>query len=143
MKQKGFTLIEILVTVSIIALLTSIGLVSYASFNRQARDAKRKADIEQIRGALELYRSDEGTYPLTADFLFGSSLTEGTNTYLSKIPQDPQNSSSGRKYYYTSDGTDYTVAAALESSVVSCSDDNCGSPTAIHCNYCLGPYGQQ
>ena len=54
--KKGFTLIELLIAVSIIAILISIGVVSYGSVNKRSRDAKRKGDIEQLRSGLEMYR---------------------------------------------------------------------------------------
>ena len=60
--KKGFTLVEMLVVATIIALLSAAGFVSYATANRNARNGKRKADLEQVRAALELYRSDNGSY---------------------------------------------------------------------------------
>ena len=64
-KKNGFTLIELLVTATIIALLTMIGVVSFTTTNQRARNGKRKADMEQARSALELYRTAIGTYPAT------------------------------------------------------------------------------
>ena len=76
MKHKGFTLIEILVTVIIIAILTAIAVVSYVSINRRSRDVKRKSDLEQVRQALEMYRSDNGFYPAVDPSTFPKS-TQG------------------------------------------------------------------
>ena len=59
----GFTMIELLVAATILSILAAIGLVSFNSANVRARDGKRKADLEQARSALELYRSDVGYYP--------------------------------------------------------------------------------
>jgi prepilin-type N-terminal cleavage/methylation domain-containing protein len=67
-RHLGFTLIELLVVVAIIVLLTTIGVVSYAQTNKKARDGKRKADLEQIRSALVLYRTDNGDYPADIDW---------------------------------------------------------------------------
>ena len=150
MKQTkiGFTLLEMLIVITIISILASIGLVSYTSFNKNSRDARRKADIEQIRAALELYRSNNGTYPLPAGtfgLAFGSgSLADTNNTYLSKIPSDPKLNLS---YYYTSDASDYTLGALLEgiSAVpAACSGTKCDqNDLNVTCNYCLGPYGEK
>lgn len=145
----GFTLIEILVVATIIGLLAAAGAVSYSQFVKQSRDAKRKADIEQIRAAVEMYRSNNGSYPLNGSGVgkvdvtacSTSGLTDSAgNTYLSKTPNDPKCSTI--KYYYSSDGTTYSIAARLEgSSVGSCiASDACG--VGYYCNYCLGPYGQ-
>lgn len=143
---RGFTFIEILVVVTIIGLLTVAGAVSYSQFVKQSRDAKRKVDIEQIRAAIEIYRSNNSLYPLTAAFDFSNCSNPGTisdasSTYLSKTPNDPKCST--MKYYYSSsDGSTYSIAVRLEgSSVGSCiAADACG--VGYYCNYCLGSYGQ-
>jgi general secretion pathway protein G len=93
--KKGFTLIELLVVIVIIGVLMGILLVSYQGPRVTARDGKRKADLEQIRSALELYHADCGQYP-TAISSTGGSLTSvvppcstDSVTYMSKVPQDP------------------------------------------------------
>lgn len=63
MKRNGFTLIELLVVIAIIGLLSSIVLASVESARAKARDAKRMADLNQIRTALELFYDDNGRYP--------------------------------------------------------------------------------
>jgi len=62
-KNLGFTLIEILVVISIIALLASIVLVSLQSSRERAVDVVGVAQERQIRSALELYYADNGYYP--------------------------------------------------------------------------------
>ena len=95
--KNGFTLIEVLVTATIIAILTSIGVASYQAANKHARDAKRRGDLEQIRSALEMYRSDNNLYPSTG----GGNWTNANNlplsSYLNPIPSPPK---TGEAYYY-------------------------------------------
>ena len=67
-KQFGFTLIEILVVATIMILLTMIGLVSYQSVGVKARNGKRAADVENVRSALVLYRTDNTGYPDSSSF---------------------------------------------------------------------------
>lgn len=64
--KKGFTLIELIIVISIIALLSVIGISTYSSVQVDARNSKRKSDLKEIKSALELYRSEIGTYPSTA-----------------------------------------------------------------------------
>lgn len=147
-RNKGFTFIEILVVTTIIVLLAAVGAASYAQFSKQSRDAKRKADMEQVRAAIELYRSSNNKYPNTADLnainfstCTPGSISDSNATYLSKIPNDPKCTT--MIYYYSSaNGSTYSIAARLEgSSVGSCiAADACGA--GYYCNYCLGPYGQ-
>ena len=141
--KKSFTLIEILVVATIIALLAAGASVSYSQLNKQSRDAKRKTDLEQIRGALEMYRSNstDGKYP-TGNWSNLSVLT-GSPKYIQSLPTDPKNPT--YVYYYSSsDGLDYTLAAQLETTS-SCTSppggNSCG--TGNPCNYCLGPYGKK
>ena len=97
--KPGFTLIEVLVAATIIALLTSIGVVSYQAANRQARDAKRKADLEQIRAALEMYKTDNHWYPNSGSGNWSNVTNLGTllAPYLSPLPFPPK---TGEAYYY-------------------------------------------
>lgn len=62
-QKKGFTLIELIVVIAILGILLTAGFASYTNTRRTSRDARRKVDLEQIRSALELYRSDNFDYP--------------------------------------------------------------------------------
>ena len=132
MRSKGFTFIEMLVVVTIIGVLASIGVANFKVANQKARDGRRQGDLQQIRAALELYRTDQNVYPLTAAFpAVGGSLIGGTTTYMSNRPGDPM---SGYLYSYTSNGTTYTLCSALELSTATVT--GCGScGTGITCRY--------
>src|SRR3989338_3198993 len=56
-RNKGFTLLELLVVVGIITILVNMGLSSFSTAQKKGRDAKRKTDIRGIQGALEQYYS--------------------------------------------------------------------------------------
>ncbi|MFH1047880.1 MAG: carboxypeptidase regulatory-like domain-containing protein [Patescibacteria group bacterium] len=68
--QRGFTLLELLVVITIIGLLSSIGYVSYQAVKVSARDAKRVSDAKQVQTALELFFEFNTSYP--SDNVFGS-----------------------------------------------------------------------
>ncbi len=61
---RGFTLVELLVSITIIAVIAAIGLTVYSSAQRSARDARRKADLQAISRALQLYYFTYKRYPL-------------------------------------------------------------------------------
>lgn len=106
--KRGFTLIELLVTMTLIAVLAGLALVSYQGARRTARDGKRKADLEEIRSALEMCYADTGSYP---GVTFGGSLTCGENTYMDSVPVDPINSGDYFYTYNTPDGVTYQLCA--------------------------------
>lgn len=131
---KSFTLIEILVVATIISLLASVTTISYSQITKQSRDGRRKTDLEQIRAALEMYRSNEDNYPVNLN-----SLTTPT-VYIQKIPTDPKPAL--YSYYYARISTsDYILGAYLEGGSSTCSQTI--SCTSKNCNYCLGPYGEK
>ncbi len=79
--NHGFTLIELLVVISIIALLSTIVLASLQTARAKSRDAKRIELVKEYANALELYRTDNGTYPVVTTgtyYCLGEAQT-GTN----------------------------------------------------------------
>jgi len=109
-KKNGFSMIELLVVTTIIIVLTTIGLVSYRSASMNARNGKRKADLESVRQALVLYRVDEGVYPVGSSF---SGMTTAIADYLATLEvNDP--SGDPYVYNYTSNGVTFSISALLE-----------------------------
>jgi prepilin-type N-terminal cleavage/methylation domain-containing protein len=89
--RRGFTLIELLVVIAIIGLLASIVLVSLQTSRIKARDARRIADVHQVRIALELYVDSNKAYPVPGGGGGWCGLITGNtfNTFLSSVPRDP------------------------------------------------------
>lgn len=121
--RSGFTLIEILVVTAIISVLAGLVFTNIKIISR-ARDAQRKADLKKIAAALEQYRSDNGSYPLsTANYKLQANCNSAalgnddcTIIYLNKIPKDPNGTAWawGGDYYYYSDGEYYMLVACIE-----------------------------
>lgn len=106
--NRGFTLVELMIVISIISILVSLGATNYVQQMKKARDGERKTELEQIRSALEMCRADTGSYPITISF--GETLTCGGNTYMNPVPVDPKNSSP-YIYTYSGGGNSYTLCA--------------------------------
>ncbi len=74
-RQKGFTLLELLVVIGIIGLLASIIVVNLTSARRKARDTKRIADVRNLQTAMEDYYAKNGAYPTSlGDLVTGQQI---------------------------------------------------------------------
>lgn len=131
-KNNGFTLIELLVVILIIGVILGLVLTALDSTKKSARDQQRLRDLNSVKQALELYRSDRGEYPDSISF--GYAFSFGGKTYMSKLPNDPL--SDGRTYQYTKTGdTKFYLCATQEGSATYSTDitDNCGYCGAARC----------
>lgn len=86
-KSSAFTLIEILVVATIIIVLTTIGIASFSTANKSARDAKRKSDLETIRQSMVLYKTQNGGFPAGDAATVKTALEGGFIT--PPLPVDP------------------------------------------------------
>lgn len=110
-KLKGFTLIELLVVIAIIGVMASLVIVNLSAANKKSRDSRRKADLSELRTALELYYEDNYGYPIQASEGDIANVAGAISpTYIKAMPTDPRN----YPYLYQSDGDEYTVKAELE-----------------------------
>lgn len=125
--KRGFTLFELLVSISIIAILTALATVSYGVAQRKARDARRTQDMDAMRKAQELYYSQNNyLYAELAD-----RLTDGG--FLEKVPSDPK---SDRSYSFAYDTLSYCFCAQLENTGGgNATDDICTMGTGDY--YCV------
>jgi general secretion pathway protein G len=81
-KQAGFTLIELMVVISLIVVLAGMGLVQYRNSIVRSKEAVLKKDLFEMRDAIDQYYADKNEYPSTLDAL----VSDG---YLRRMPKDP------------------------------------------------------
>ena len=109
-KQRGFTLIEIMVVVVILGILAALVVPQVMNRPDQAKVTVAKGDIKAIGAALDMYKLDNFSYPSTQQGL--NALVEkpsgnpqprnwNRDGYLKRVPKDPW----GNDYQYLSPGT--------------------------------------
>jgi prepilin-type N-terminal cleavage/methylation domain-containing protein len=114
-KQNGFTIVELLIVIVVIGVLAAITIVAYNGIQQRARDNRRTNDSVSIRKALELYKIDNGTYPMGGYY----ESTDANWTTFSNIlkpytgrdlPKDPINDTSHFWRYIGASGTSYSCS---------------------------------
>lgn len=134
MNKKAFTLIELMVVMAIIGILVGLSIAAMMGARKTARDGTRKADLEQIRSALEMYKVDNGLYPPLGWGGWCTQISNGTypqvknalEGYIESVPQDPVYAGTYQDYFYRrlDGGNKYALYAELET--VNVNDDFSG-----------------
>jgi general secretion pathway protein G len=81
-RKMGFTLVELLVVLSILALLLSLAYPKYFSSVERAQDAALKQTLNTVREGIDQYYADTGKYPDSLEELVEKK-------YINKLPLDP------------------------------------------------------
>jgi prepilin-type N-terminal cleavage/methylation domain-containing protein len=120
-KVSGFTLIEVLVVTSIIAILSSVVLINALDSSEKSRDAERQGDLRSVQSAIELYKHKNGRYPAqcaggsdgwTGQIGTSYACNDGTNRYIvdlapefiSVLPVDLKLNGANSGYVYRTNG---------------------------------------
>lgn len=121
--RKGFTIVELLIVIIVIAILAAIVTVAYNGITTRAFNARVQADIRNVQSLVEAYNAQNGSYPSTGGLstvLTDANCPGGTHQanwvpgVASTLPQSQTNSGlSGQRgcYMYSSDGTSYVISA--------------------------------
>lgn len=135
LKYRGFTLVELMISMSIIAILSVVLSVSFSRAQKSGRDQRRIEDLKAIQSAAEQYYMLSGSYPATA-----TSWSVGTQVVLQKFPVGPKNDI--YTYFYSAAKNGFCACSVnMESGKYG----NADQVTSVPCdfqtnggNYCVG-----
>jgi len=85
-KEKGFTLIELIIVITLIGILVGLGLPQFKNATKRTREAALKENLFQLRKLINQYLVDKGKYPQSLQTLVDEE-------YLYRIPVDPMTKS--------------------------------------------------
>lgn len=110
--NTGFTLVEMLIVIGLIALVATITVSGFGNLQQGARDGRRKEDIDKVNTAIQAYRNDTGKFPTAVNY--GELMSILTPDYISVPPVDPLNRDGFVYTYFSADGSRYELGARLE-----------------------------
>lgn len=136
--KKGFTLVELLIVMAIIAILATLIVGGFRSSQMRGRDAQRKGDLKQLANAIEIFYSDYNAYPPASGTQLAAcsynpatgngsacswgsgSMNDSKTTYMRTVSKDPVNA---QNYVYrvSTDKKQFQLFARLENT----EDKNC------------------
>lgn len=124
-RRNGFTIVELLVVITVVAILAGIVIVSYGGIQERARDSERDSHITQIKVALDRYYAENSTYPsaCSADNIGCpiGNLEVPLAEYLPNLPHDPEavvNSAEDYQYVRGSALNGYGIRVGYEARAI-------------------------
>ena len=110
--ERGFTLIEMMIVVAIIAILVAILVPNFMRARAQAQTAACEANLKEIATALELYQTDHQAYPNVTSLTAVTNQEPNIGSYLRQTPIDPVAPTGNYQYSIanpTSGSASYTI----------------------------------
>lgn len=156
--KKGFSLIEILVVIAIIASIVALAIPNYLGARQRAKDSKKKSEMIALKAALRLYYNDFNTYPASfnggvgkVNYIKGcgvngvgecpcsssldfASEADCDNIYMKKFPSDL---GTGIFYYKVTSGDDFCLRVVLDNKSdpdIATSQSRCATACGANCN---------
>lgn len=145
-KKSAFTIIEMLIVIAIIGILSTLMVTAYSRTTKNATDTKRKANLENVKGAMSMYYSIKGSWPLDSALGSWTNLMTELSTNNGLIDNISKDEPGENDVYTTckcgttgcdcSADSTFNVARLCNSCMLT--DSNCvNSPVIVAGKYCV------
>ncbi len=114
-EEKGFTLVELMVVIIILAVLTGIAVPSYLALRNRARIQATRSEMQNVATAIAIYEADLSTFPVATtiaglETALESADTTGDDVYMESCPTED---AWALDYTYTGAAGTYTLTSYL------------------------------
>jgi prepilin-type N-terminal cleavage/methylation domain-containing protein len=135
-KQKGFTIVELLIVIVVIGILATLVIVTFTGIQKKARDSQRQTDINAVNGQLAKFYTDFGFYPSLADInssAFRTAYMKGLDPESLKDPKGTStamaDATTANTYVYHATGGAGCTTTSTVSTTADPTDNTCDSYT--------------
>lgn len=111
-KERGFTIIELLIVIIVIGILATLVITTFSGIQRNARNRTREADINALHSQLEYYYGQNGNYPTLAELNDATWRSTNLKGLDSEALKDPQGSAATLVASPQADAYSYAVTPA-------------------------------
>ena len=146
--EKGFTLVELLVVISIMSILTVITVSQFMTARKKSRDVSRRGDLDGVKNALLMYYADYGVFPVAGTggiidtYAWGSEFKDADYTYMKVLPQEKWLKDKTFCYVTDTDKKKFAIYGMFENTLDSdCHmNGNIGAYSACGTQYCYAVF---
>lgn len=125
-RQRGFTIVELLIVIVVISILAAITVVAYNGVQSKARFARMQSDVKSLQKYIDAYNGINGSYPTTGGVwkyqrqdgsAFIPGIIPAVANSLPSITDGPTGGITNNTYVYNSNGTDYKLIRLYQSAI--------------------------
>jgi general secretion pathway protein G len=123
-REKGFTIVELLIVIVVIGILALLVITTYSTIQQKARNSKRASDIKSLQTQIEAYFTQSGHYPSLADMNTASFLTTNMKSLDQNALIDPLNPTQSKTLVASATAKSYAFQPKQSDGSTSCESDD-------------------
>jgi prepilin-type N-terminal cleavage/methylation domain-containing protein len=133
-KQKGFTIVELLIVIVVIGILATLVIVTFSGIQQRGRNSQRETDLKAVQSHVAAFHAEKGYYPTLADLQSATFRSANMKGLDAEALRDPRQAAGGT-IGATASGTQYSyVASASASSSGTCDNTAASADTNSGCD---------